>query len=79
MECARSRAQQRSMFRARAFLRACLKNPTEIRSLRFGVPRSARGSGAVPPKGGTPNAIFRHALRGLLAFGAAAPEDGQCH
>src|SRR5438552_1848905 len=44
-------------------LRACLKNPTEIRSLRFGVPRSERGSGAVPPKGGTPNAIFRHALR----------------
>src|SRR3989454_4739668 len=43
---------------------ACLKNPTEIRSLRFGVPPLG-GSGAVPPKGGDPNAIFRHALRGL--------------
>src|SRR5436309_7178492 len=39
-------------------LRACLRNPTEIRSLRFGVPPLG-GSGAVPPKGGTPNAIFQ--------------------
>src|SRR2546425_2934378 len=45
-------------------LRAYLKNPTEIRSLRFGVPPLG-GSGAVPPKGGAPNAVFRHALRGL--------------
>ena len=42
-------------------VRACLKNPTEIHSLRFGVPPLG-GSGVVPPKGGTPNAIFRHAL-----------------
>src|SRR2546422_7873712 len=43
-------------------IRACPKNPTEVRSLRFGVPPLG-GSGAVPPKGGTPNAIFRHVLK----------------
>src|SRR5207249_1912747 len=42
-------------------LRACLKNPTKIRSLRFGVPPLG-GSDALLPKGGTPNAIFRRAL-----------------
>src|SRR6266404_3208559 len=56
-------------------LRACLTNPTEIRSLKFGVPASAGSTlailrivkcfkalvnGAVrPAEAGTPNAIFR--------------------
>src|SRR2546425_650592 len=58
-------------------LRAYLKNPTEIRSLRFGVPPLG-GSGAVPPKGGTPNAIFRHALS-KASYQPAGSADRRLH
>jgi len=51
-------------------LNVCMKNRTEIRGLRFGVPPLG-GSRAEPPKGGTPNAGFRNALKKILFCGAA--------
>src|SRR5437667_7664473 len=57
------------MISPKSLFRACLKAPPEIHSLRFGVPPLG-GSPTVPPKGGTPNTVFTHALKswpGLLA------------
>jgi hypothetical protein len=42
-------------------LRACLKKTTETLCGRFGVPPLG-GSCAAPPKGGTPNRVFKQAL-----------------
>src|SRR5439155_14075954 len=56
----------RTLTRTRDFLpSAHLKNPTRIRSPRFGVPLFG-GSRVLPPEGGTPNEIFRYALSGFL-------------
>src|SRR5207247_1872432 len=55
-----------SLVTTRSKLRACLKNRLGIGGLRFGVPPLG-GSDVVPPKGGTPNRILRHALRSLEA------------
>jgi hypothetical protein len=43
-------------------LRACLKKTIETRYGRFGVPPLG-GFCAAPPKGGTPNRVFKQALR----------------
>jgi hypothetical protein len=45
-----------------ADLRACLKKTIETRCGRFGVPPLG-GFCAAPPKGGTPNRVFKQALR----------------
>src|SRR5258708_38705982 len=42
-------------------LGACLKTPPRIRGLGYGVPPLG-GSSVVPPKGGTPNRVSKHAL-----------------
>src|SRR5258707_15737074 len=47
---------------ARSQVRACLNNPPRIRGLGFGVPPLG-GSSVLPPKGGTPNRVSKHALR----------------
>jgi hypothetical protein len=49
---------------SRDFLRACLKKTIETRCGRFGVPPLG-GFCAAPPKGGTPNRVFKQALRGF--------------
>ena len=43
-------------------VRACLKKTIEARCSRFGVPPLG-GFCAAPPKGGTPNRVFKKALR----------------
>ncbi len=48
-------------------LRECLKDRLESSRARFGVPALA-GPRVRPPKGGTPNGIFRHALNGLQSL-----------
>ena len=48
-------------------LRACLKKTIETRCGRFGVPPLG-GFCAAPPKGGTPNRVFKQALIGEFAF-----------
>jgi uncharacterized protein with HEPN domain len=45
-------------------LRACLKKTIETRCGRFGVPPLG-GFCAAPPKGGTPNRVFKQALNRL--------------
>src|ERR1035437_7690919 len=48
-------------------LRACLKKIIETRCGRFGAPPLG-GFHAVPPKGGTPNRVFKQALRLFAAL-----------
>ncbi len=52
---------ERDAGKKRADLRACLKNPPRLRGLGFGV-APLGGSSVVPPKGGTPNRVSKHAL-----------------
>jgi hypothetical protein len=54
-------------------LRACLKKIIETRCGRFGVPPLG-GFRAVPPKGGTPNRVFKQSLRPPLVASKAPRE-----
>jgi hypothetical protein len=49
-------------------LRACLKKTIETRCSRYGVPPLG-GFCAAPPKGGTPNRVFKQALSKAYRIG----------